>query len=391
LSKSRRGKPGAGPNEESSFWWFLIVLFIAGVGTWIWWSSKQSAKSKKSPVATKLLPLPGKPSLTNTTLPPKTNFVPKLSLVLTSAPVTELVKTSTPNLKPMLRGDYPRPPRDTLEAQVSLSQFAISSGSIDGSIGSQTRAALAAFQKHIGVPATGELDSATRAELFLAAAPLTNYVISSNDLARLQPVSKTWLQKSQQTALDYENILELLGERGHASPNLIRRLNPNLNWSNLVAGAEVTIPNASYPKPSTKAALIVISLSKKQLEAFDDETNLLAHFPCSIAARFDKRPVGELHVKTVAVNPDYTFNPEVFPESEEARKLPGKLIIPPGPNNPVGIAWVGLDKPGYGMHGTPNPEQVGRTESHGCFRLANWNAEYLAKIVWIGLPVRVEP
>ena len=68
-----------------------------------------------------------------------------------------------------------------------------------------------------------------------------------------------------------------------------------------------------------------------------------------------------------------------------------KLILQPGPNNPVGVAWIGLDKTGYGIHGTPVPEQVGRTESHGCFRLANWDAEYLVKLVWVGMPVLVEP
>ena len=140
-----------------------------------------------------------------------------------------------------------------------------------------------------------------------------------------------------------------------------------------------------------KAAFILISLAQRHLEAFDANTNLLAHFPCSIAAKFEKRPVGELHVTAIAPNPDYTFNPEVFPESEEARQLKTKLIIPPGPNNPVGTAWISLDRPGYGMHGTPNPEQVGRTESHGCFRLANWNAEYLIKLVWVGMPVTVAP
>ena len=105
----------------------------------------------------------------------------------------------------------------------------------------------------------------------------------------------------------------------------------------------------------------------------------------------EKQPAGELHVSAVAPNPDYTFNPEVFPESPEAQQLKTKLVLPPGPNNPVGTAWISLDKPGYGMHGTPSPEQVGRTESHGCFRLANWNAEYLIKLVWIGMPVYVEP
>ena len=145
------------------------------------------------------------------------------------------------------------------------------------------------------------------------------------------------------------------------------------------------IPNRATRRPG------VISLGEKKLEAFDTNTNLLVHFPCSIAARVEKRPAGELHVTAIAPNPNYTFDPAVFPESEEARQLNMKLVLPPGPNNPVGVAWISLDKPGYGIHGTPNPEQVGRTESHGCFRLANWNAEYLVKLVWIGMPVYVEP
>jgi lipoprotein-anchoring transpeptidase ErfK/SrfK len=166
-------------------------------------------------------------------------------------------------------------------------------------------------------------------------------------------------------------------------------LNPSINWTNVVAGAMVQLPDAAYPEAAVKAACVIINLSEKILEAFDANTNLVAHFPCSIPQRPEKRQVGELHVTDIAPNPNYTFNPEVFPESAEARQLKMKLVLPPGPNNPVGVAWIGLDKPGYGIHGTPSPEQVGRTESHGCFRLANWNAEYLLKLVWIGMPVEI--
>lgn len=266
----------------------------------------------------------------------------------------------------------------------------ISPGSIDGVNGSQTRAALVAFQKSALLTMTGELDATTRTALVLDSPPFTNHIVTSNDLARLQPVSKTWLGKSQQTALDYETIIELVAEQGHASPNLIKRLNPSVDWTNVVTGTEIKIPDAVYP-PAKKAAFATIRLAEKQLQVFDASTNLLAHFPCSIAQRVDKRPVGELHIVAVAPNPDYTFNPEVFPESPEAQQLKTKLILPPGPNNPVGTAWISLDKPGYGMHGTPKPEDVGRTESHGCFRLANWNADFLIKMVWVGMPVYVEP
>ena len=159
----------------------------------------------------------------------------------------------------------------------------------------------------------------------------------------------------------------------------------------VIKGVSFTVPDAACPASQTKAAFAVISLAEKTLEAFDGETNLLAHFPCSIAKRVEKRPAGELHIVALAPNPNYTFDPAVFPEVPEAQEIGRKLILQPGPNNPVGTAWISLDKTGYGIHGTPKPEDVGRTESHGCFRLANWNAEFLLKLVWVGMPVIVEP
>ena len=277
------------------------------------------------------------------------------------------------------------------EAQLALARHGISSGSLDGLIGPQTRAALRAFQQQEGLPVTGELDAATKEQLTLPTLPYVAYTVTSNDLARLQPLSATWLGKSQQTALEYETILELVAEKSHAHPNLIRRLNPSVDWTNVVAGTSLQVPHAAGAEVNNKAAFATISLAGKALQAFDVNTNLLAHFPCSIAQRVEKRPVGELHVAAIAPNPNYTFDPEVFPESPEARQLKTKLVLPPGPNNPVGVAWIGLDKSGYGIHGSPSPEQVGRTESHGCFRLANWNADYLVKLVWVGMPVYVEP
>lgn len=258
-------------------------------------------------------------------------------------------------------------------------------------MGPQTRAAILAFQRRSGLPETLELDAETRARLLLDKPPLTFYTVTTNDLARLQPLAATWLGKSLQSALEYETLLELVAEKGRASPNLIRRLNPQVDWNTVGPGARVQIPDITDPEPAARAAFLVISLGEKKLEAFDANTNLLAHFPCSIAARVEKRPAGVLRVTAIAPNPNYTFDPAVFPESAEARQLNRKLILPPGPNNPVGTAWISLDRPGYGIHGTPQPEQVGRTESHGCFRLANWNAEFLLKLVWIGMPVYVEP
>ncbi|MGA2868469.1 MAG: L,D-transpeptidase [Verrucomicrobiota bacterium] len=280
---------------------------------------------------------------------------------------------------------------DTLEMQIALARRAISPGSIDAANGSQTRAALAAFQRSQNLVDSGTLDTNTRSLLTLDAPILTSYTVTTNDLASLQPLGKTWLEKSQQSSLAYETELELIGEVAHSNPLLIKKLNPGVDWANITAGTVIKIPDVEYPEPADKAAFVVIHLAQRYLEAFDQQTNLMAHFPCSIAAKVDKRPVGELHVTVIAPNPNYTVNPELFPESAELQAIGHKLILPPGPNNPVGVAWIGLDRPGYGMHGTPIPEQVGRTESHGCFRLANWDATYLLKLSWAGMPVFVEP
>jgi len=377
IPDSRKGQ--AGP-----FYWVIALVLLAGVG-WVWWQSSMTKPPESSRQPVRVAPTAA-PAIAQKPLviPPQSNVITR---PFTSPPPAKIIVPA----RPPQAAEFPRPVRDVFEAQVALARNGISSGSLDGVMGLQTRAALLAFQRKTGLIETGQLDAATKARLSLKTPPLVTCIVTSNDLARLQPLSKTWLGKSQQTALDYETILELVAERGRASPNLVRRFNPAIDWTNVVAGTEVQIPDAQYPPPAAKAGFAVITLAAKALDVFDAQTNLLAHFPCSIAARVEKRPVGELHVVAIAPNPDYTFNPEVFPESPEALEIKTKLILPPGPNNPVGTAWISLDKPGYGMHGTPNPEQVGRTESHGCFRLANWNAEYLLKLVWIGMPAFVEP
>ena len=366
--------------RRSRRWLFLFLLLtISALLTWHFWPKKTSSK--------KIAPTNPAPTRVTKKTPaaPVIEKNPPLLAKSISPPTPSIPSATTTTT------DFPRPVRDALEAQIALMRLGVSAGSIDGALGSQTRAALKAFQRAENLPIIGALDSFTKTNLTLDTPPLTDFTVTTNDLARLQPIGKTWLEKSQQTALDYETILELVAEQSHAHPLLIQKLNPEVDWANVSAGTVLKIPDANYPEPTDKAAFVIIHLSEKILEAFDPATNLLLHCPCSIAAKVEKRPVGELHVAVVAPHPNYTFDPAVFPESPEAQALGRKLILPPGPNNPVGVAWIGLDKPGYGLHGTPIPEQVGRTESHGCFRLANWNAEYLLKLVWVGMPVRVNP
>ena len=284
---------------------------------------------------------------------------------------------------------FPRPVRDVAEAQIALARLGISSGSIDGRLGTQTAVALQAFQRVNSLPETGQLDARTSETLLLARPPFGKYVVSEFDLRRLQPLSQTWAGKAQQTGLEFETILELVAEKARAHTEFLYRLNPAGVFLSPAPGTTIIVPDTELGE-LTPCAFIKIWLSRRILEAYDPQSNLVAHFPCSIAQHVEKRAAGELHVASIAPNPNYTFDPALFPESAEASQLGHKLVIPPGPNNPVGIAWIGLDKPGYGIHGTPVPEQVGRTESHGCFRLANWNADHLLKIVRVGTPVYVE-
>ena len=305
-----------------------------------------------------------------------------------SAPVTPAPAIA---FKPIVPRTYPRAVESWLEAQIALARRGFSCGPIDGIAGAQSAAALRSFQQSASLPPTGRLDDATRAALVLDTPPLTQLALTADDLARLQPLGKTWLEKSQQTALAHETVLEFVSERTHSSPRFIEALNPAIAWNTLTPGAHLTVPDITLTLFPAKAARLEVRLADHVLQARDAEDKLLAHFPVSIAHDVEKRPVGELHVTLVIAGPNYTFNPETFPESAEARELGRKLIIAPGPNNPVGVAWIGLDRPGYGIHGTPTPEHVGRTESHGCFRLANWDALTLLDLAWVGLPVTVLP
>lgn len=394
----------------------VLVLLGAVALVWVWWQAGQPAREQSQKAAPTQNPLPSPAPAP----PPGAIVIPvtdksgqpaePIVLLPVSAPVAKLPPPASSNAGVSLPSNVPpvtltRPATTTspsgqpsgyderwLAVQVALARRGFSCGSLDGIKGAQTRAALRAFQRAERLPASGELDSATQSALAPAPVTFTSVVISATDLARLQPLGRTWLEKSQQDRLEYETALEMVSEIGRSHPKLVQALNPGVDWKSIPAGTSVRLPAVEAPEPSRKAAFLRIYLVDRVLQAYDAETNLLAHFPCSIAARVEKRPAGEeLHITAIAPNPNYTFDPDVFPESAEARQLGRKLVLQPGPNNPVGTVWLSLDKPGYGIHGTPGPEQVGRTESHGCFRLANWNAEHLLKLVAVGVRVFVEP
>jgi len=276
---------------------------------------------------------------------------------------------------------------DVISIQIGLDDAGFSPGQIDGKWGGMARQALAAWQQANELKPTGEFDADTAANFPAGQPNYTNCLVTVADLAKLTRIPEDWKERSQLTNMWFENVLQMVAERCHASEGLIKTLNPGVtNWAGIQTNQVVTLLNI----PSAKhlvAARLRVNLTAKTITAFDDGGKLIALFPCSIAADKEKRTPGQLAVQTVAVNPNYTFDPVNFPELDDVQKGYGKLIVPPGPKNPVGTAWIGLSRVGYGIHGTPHPDQIGKTFSHGCFRLANWNANRLAQMVQIGTPV----
>lgn len=288
---------------------------------------------------------------------------------------------------PTLASPVHPPSADILKLQVALSGRGFRVGSIDGLDGPRTRAALRAYQEsanlhHVGGSRAHPVPSPP------VETTLTQYVVTAGDVAALGRVPSTWRGKSRAPCLPHETLLEALAERSSAHPKLLLQLNPSISWRQVTPGTELVLPRFRDP-PIRPAARISINLKTCTLLARDASERIVLMAPCSIGRIASSRPVGSLRVASIVNNPSYTFDPARFPESPEARSMDRKILLPPGPNNPVGVAWIGLNRPGIGIHGTPSPETVGRPESHGCFRLANWDVAYLALISRPGLPVEV--
>ena len=274
----------------------------------------------------------------------------------------------------------------TLALQIALDRRGFSCNTIDGQWGRMSQVALATYCAVNGyaVPPTPEL---ARDILFPRERNLfRTETVTQREHDALVRIPATPEGKSKLKAMGYETIMEMYAERGHLK-GALRRLNPGVAWPNPPVGTRVKIPDFRPPAKEPVASVLRVTLSRFEITAFDEKGRLIALFPCSIAADKAKLPPeGELQVTTLIPNPDYTYTPDrVSRGGRIARR-----VFPPGPNNPVGTSWMGLTLPGYGIHGTPKPERIGCAESHGCFRLANWNAVRLRKMCETGTSVVVE-
>ena len=299
-----------------------------------------------------------------------------------------------------------------LTLQAALDRAGFSPGEIDGRPGAVTKRALAAFQKEHGLTPTGAVDDETWDALGVepgeVAQTITQYAIAAEDVQGpfTPEIPEDMVAKSELPALGYTDVVEALAERFHTAPALLKALNPEAKFA---AGETITVPQVSTPPPAATTArdsrgtekapeavgtsggatdvTVSVSKSAEALTVRSADHEILLFAPVTVGSEHDPLPIGQWKVKGVQRNPDFHYNPDLFWDADPSDT---KAKIPAGPNNPVGVVWIDLDKPHYGIHGTPEPGKIGYRESHGCVRLTNWDALKLAALVKPGTAVIFE-
>ena len=271
-----------------------------------------------------------------------------------------------------------------IRLQVLLDRVHISPGVIDGLQGENLKKAVRTYEEQNGLTPDGEIDEQLWASLEKDGAPAVQaYTISDKDMSEnfAGEIPDDYAKLAEMKWIGYRGPREMLAERFHMDEDLLQALNPNADFGK--PGTKIIVA-APGEKAEGRVTRIVADRSGGQLFGYGEDGKLIVAYPATIGSESNPSPSGTHKVKGVAEEPTYSYRPDVnFQQGDNTEPLE----IPPGPNGPVGLVWIDLTEPTYGIHGTPEPSLIDKAGSHGCVRLTNWHALELAKLVKVGVPV----